>query len=157
MEIESCLLSFGLDGMYEKDGELLIDKVKTLDRRIEKTFSSNIYRNYKSLFAVDIACRLLNIPLDSTKHATMSTSDYKKTLGIIKTGLNVSWQTVSLESLAVRYNVKFSNEIRYILTKYNESLVVKIADITGDAGYLCACAIALIQLKKEFPVRATQL
>lgn len=152
MEIENCLASFGLNGACVGEGEVLIDKAKTICRRIEKQFDATIYKNSKVIFAVDIACRMLNIPMDRAKNSSMSTSDYKKTLNILKAGLGVNWQTVSLDSLAIKYNIKFANELRYILNKYNDTLPQKVVDITSDSGFLCACAIALIQVKKEFPV-----
>lgn len=117
-----------------QDPKMLLDKVKSLLRRIEAQFpggSSKSIAICKNWVAVELACRMENLSFRKNsfgKNAGISDREYQKSYLVIKNALNIKLVAPpTIELLALKFGTTFKASAYKILDQYQLQYVSKLA------------------------------
>ena len=126
----STIKAAGLDVSQK---ESILDKTKEFLRLLQMKLpigSLHKAEACRHIIAIELSCRVLNIPFDKAKLMSLSTvslKDYRKSLITCKTVLNLTWVVkAAVEILSVKYGLELKDSASLVLQQYKTNYYDKL-------------------------------
>lgn len=102
--------------------EQLTDCIREVFRKLDKPNTSKAFQSCKYAITVHIACRKLKLPCSIDRFVSLadgsSEKDYIKELDIAKASLDITWETVDIESIRTMYNDEMADNALALVRAY---------------------------------------